>query len=382
MSDNIEAKIEFVKEKNVNNNIIKVIGVGGGGTNAVNYMHNKNIKGVDLIVCNTDKQSLINSPILNKIQLSKDLTEGLGAGENPKFAEQAAINTIDEIKDTILLKGTKMVFIVAGMGKGTGTGASPIIAKISKDAGILTIGVITKPFEWEGPEKKKRYSIGIKNLEKNVDAMVIIDNNRLNQIYSNLSYEESYRKVDQVLMESVVCISKIINYNFKQNVDFKDINTILKDSGTVIIGEGVGSGDNRSIEAIEQALKSPLLVNNNINSAKNILILVTEREDEGIKVKEMKQIMTYVQKQADEHNTNSANIIQGWGKDIESKLDKGQIGVSIIASSFGRIKDGDREVISLDNKNNRLDDKKRTDDENKSNDYVKDENKSEVYRLF
>ena len=345
----IKADIKFINKEANSKNIIKVIGVGGAGTNAVNYMHDKNIKGVDLIVCNTDKQSLMNSPISNKIQLSETLTEGLGSGEDPELAEQAALDSKNEIKQALLVGNTKMVLVVAGMGKGTGTGASHIVAQIAKDLDILTIGVVTKPFSHEGPDKEERYEYGVKKLENNVDAILVIVNDKLNQIYSDLEIELAYKKIDKILMNCVVCMSKIINYNYTQNVDFKDIQTILKGSGTVMIGEGVGSGKDRAKQAIENALKSPLLLNSQIKNAKNILVLLTEREDDGIKMSEMDIIMKYAQQQVSDKGDNKANIIQGFGIDKGSKLSKGQIGVSIIASKFEINKDSQNpQIINYD----------------------------------
>lgn len=304
---------------------IKVIGVGGGGSNAVNHMFQQGIEGVDFVVCNTDAQALNNSPVPNRIQLGQATTEGLGAGANPEVGEQAALESIDEIRN-ILDANTKMVFITAGMGGGTGTGAAPIIAGIAKELGVLTIGIVTAPFSFEGKMRLEQAEAGIEKLQKNVDSLIVINNDKLRELYGNLGYKASFAKADEVLTTGAKGIAEVISKHYATNIDLRDARTVLADSGTAIMGTGIASGDNKASEAISAALDSPLLNNNHISGAKNVLLLIVSGENE-ITMDEIALINEFIQKEAG----NSANIIMGVGEDSELGEN---ISVTVVATGF------------------------------------------------
>ena len=306
-------------------NVIKVIGIGGGGSNAINYMYSKGIKGVDFVVCNTDSQALENSPVENKIQLGIDLTEGLGAGANPDIGEQAANESFDDIKK-MLETNTKMVFITAGMGGGTGTGAAPIISKFAKEMDILTVGIVTMPFQFEGKIRTDQANIGIEKLRNQVDALIVINNNKLRDIYGNLGFKEGFAKADEVLATASKGIAEVITHHYTQNIDLKDAKTVLSNSGNAIMGSARSSGSKRAVEAISSALDSPLLNDNRINGAKNVLLLIVSGSEE-ITIDEIGLINEYIQDRAG----NGANIIMGIGEDqsLESS-----ISVTVIATGF------------------------------------------------
>ena len=306
-------------------NVIKVIGVGGGGSNAINYMHSKGIKGVDFVVCNTDSQALENSPVENKIQLGITLTEGLGAGANPEIGEQAAVESFDDIRK-MFETNTKMVFITAGMGGGTGTGAAPIISKLAKEMDILTVGIVTMPFQFEGKIRSDQAKIGVDKLRKQVDALIVINNNKLRDIYGNLGFKEGFAKADEVLATASKGIAEVITHHYTQNIDLKDARTVLYNSGNAIMGSAVASGSKRSIEAISSALDSPLLNDNRITGAKNVLLLIVSGREE-ITIDEIGLINDYIQERAG----HGANIIMGVGEDdsLESS-----ISVTVIATGF------------------------------------------------
>ena len=306
-------------------NVIKVIGVGGGGSNAINYMHSKGIKGVDFVVCNTDSQALENSPVENKIQLGITLTEGLGAGANPKVGEQAAVESFDDIRK-MFETNTKMVFITAGMGGGTGTGAAPIISKLAKEMDILTVGIVTMPFQFEGKTRSDQAKIGVDKLRKQVDALIVINNNKLRDIYGNLGFKEGFAKADEVLATASKGIAEVITHHYTQNIDLKDAKTVLSNSGNAIMGSAVASGSKRSIEAISSALDSPLLNDNRITGAKNVLLLIVSGEEE-ITIDEIGLINDYIQERAG----HGANIIMGVGED--NSLEN-SISVTVIATGF------------------------------------------------
>jgi len=306
-------------------NVIKVIGVGGGGSNAINYMHSKGIKGVDFVVCNTDSQALENSPVENKIQLGITLTEGLGAGANPKVGEQAAVESFDDIRK-MFETNTKMVFITAGMGGGTGTGAAPIISKLAKEMDILTVGIVTMPFQFEGKIRSDQAKIGVDKLRKQVDALIVINNNKLRDIYGNLGFKEGFAKADEVLAIASKGIAEVITHHYTQNIDLKDAKTVLSNSGNAIMGSAVASGSKRSIEAISSALDSPLLNDNRITGAKNVLLLIVSGEEE-ITIDEIGLINDYIQERAG----HGANIIMGIGED--NSLEN-SISVTVIATGF------------------------------------------------
>ena len=324
MSNSDFGSISFDLPKN-QSNVIKVIGVGGGGSNAINHMFKQGIKGVDFIVCNTDSQALENSAVPNKIQLGVTLTEGLGAGANPDVGQQSAIESISEI-EKMLDSNTKMVFITAGMGGGTGTGAAPVIAQLAKERGILTVGIVTKPFQFEGKVRYEQALLGVEKLRKQVDSLIVINNNKLREVYGNLGFKAGFSKADEVLATASRGIAEVITHHYTQNIDLKDAKTVLSDSGTAIMGSATASGDNRAKEAIIAALDSPLLDDNKITGAKNVLLLIVSGTSE-ITIDEIGEINDHIQTEAG----FNANIIMGVGDD-ESLGD--DIAVTIIATGF------------------------------------------------
>lgn len=306
--------------------IIKVIGVGGGGSNAVNHMYNQGITGVDFVICNTDAQALTLSPIPNKIQLGTTLTEGLGAGANPEVGKNAAIEDIENIK-SILQNNTKMVFITAGMGGGTGTGAAPVIAEVARELGILTVGIVTIPFSFEGRRRKQQADEGLEALRNHVDTLLIINNDKLRMIHGNLKMGECFSKADDILTTAAKGIAEIITVAGYINVDFEDVKTVMKDGGTAIMGSASAEGENRAIQAVTKALESPLLNDNEIKGANFILLNVTSGEDE-ITMDEIDEITDYIQKQAG----YTAELI--WGNGTDESLGN-KVSVTVIATGFG-----------------------------------------------
>lgn len=316
--------IAFDLPKN-QSNVIKVIGVGGGGSNAINHMFSQGIKGVDFVVCNTDAQALQNSPVPTKIQLGLNLTEGLGAGANPEVGQQSALESIEEIEQ-LLDTNTKMVFITAGMGGGTGTGAAPVIAQLSKERDILTVGIVTIPFQFEGKVRQEQALRGVEKLRKVVDSLIVINNNKLREVYGNLGFKAGFSKADEVLATASRGIAEVITHHYTQNIDLKDAKTVLSDSGTAIMGSSMAEGENRAKDAIISALDSPLLNDNKISGAKNVLLLIVSGDNE-ITIDEIGEINDHIQMEAG-HN---ANIIMGVGED--STLGDA-IAVTIIATGF------------------------------------------------
>ena len=316
--------ISFDLPKN-QSNVIKVIGVGGGGSNAINHMFQQGIKGVDFIVCNTDSQALQNSTVPNKIQLGVHLTEGLGAGANPEVGQQSAIESIDEIEKMLDIN-TKMVFITAGMGGGTGTGAAPVIAQLAKERDILTVGIVTIPFQFEGKVRQEQALLGVERLRKQVDSLIVINNNKLREVYGNLGFKAGFSKADEVLATASRGIAEVITHHYTQNIDLKDAKTVLSNSGTAIMGSATASGETRAKDAIISALDSPLLNDNKITGAKNVLLLIVSGTNE-ITIDEIGEINDHIQVEAG-HN---ANIIMGVGED-ESLGDA--VAVTIIATGF------------------------------------------------
>ena len=318
------SNLSFDMPKN-QSNVIKVIGVGGGGSNAVNHMYNKGIKGVDFVVCNTDAQALNSSPVPYRIQLGAALTEGLGAGANPEIGEQSAMESMEDIKNMLNTK-SKMLFITVGMGGGTGTGAAPIIAKIAQELDILTVGIVTIPFSFEGKMRNEQAQIGIKKLRKHVDSLVVINNNKLREVYGNLGFKAGFSKADEVLSTAATGIAEVITHHYTQNIDLRDAKTVLSNSGTAIMGSAQASGSNRAQNAITKALDSPLLNDNKIEGAKNVLLLIVSGTSE-VTIDEIGEINDYIQSEA---KTN-VDIIMGVGED-ESLGDA--ISVTIIATGF------------------------------------------------
>lgn len=339
MSSNTEFdNISFDLPKN-QSNVIKVIGVGGGGSNAINHMFSQGIKGVDFVICNTDAQALENSPVPVKIQLGVSLTEGLGAGANPKIGEQSAVESMQEIQD-MLSTNTKMIFITAGMGGGTGTGAAPIIAKMAKDLDILTVGIVTIPFQFEGKIRNDQAQIGVENLRQNVDSLVVINNNKLREVYGNLGFKAGFSKADEVLATAARGIAEVITHHYTQNIDLRDAKTVLANSGTAIMGSATAVGSQRAHEAITKALDSPLLNDNKINGAKNVLLLIVSGSEE-ITIDEIGEISDHIQNEAG----HSANIIMGVGEDEE--LEKA-ISITVIATGFNA--EQQHEIVNTESK--------------------------------
>ncbi len=326
VEDMADPVIEF--EGITNNNIIKVIGVGGGGGNAVNHMYEKGIKDVDFIVANTDNQALDRSEVPVKIQLGPTLTSGLGAGNNPEHGASAAMESMDEINR--VLGGhdnTKMLFVTAGMGGGTGTGAAPVVAKEAKKQGILTVAIVTVPFRFEGPKRVTQAIKGLEELQKSVDSLLVIDNDKILEQYSEESVSNAFGYADDVLTQAAKGIAEIITVPGHVNVDFADVQTVLKDSGIALMGTGMADGENRAIEAIKKALNSPLLCNNSIIGAKNILINVFSSREAAFKLGELADINNYIQNAAG----CKADLI--WGDSFDDSLG-GRLNVTLIASGF------------------------------------------------
>ncbi len=332
------SNLSFDMPKN-QSNVIKVIGVGGGGSNAVNHMYNKGIKGVDFVVCNTDAQALNSSPVPFKIQLGAALTEGLGAGANPEIGEQSAMESMEDIKNMLNTK-SKMLFITVGMGGGTGTGAAPIIAKIAQELDILTVGIVTIPFSFEGKMRNEQAQIGIRRLRQHVDSLVVINNNKLREVYGNLGFKAGFSKADEVLSTAATGIAEVITHHYTQNIDLRDAKTVLSNSGTAIMGSAQASGSNRAQNAITKALDSPLLNDNKIEGSKNVLLLIVSGTSE-VTIDEIGEINDYIQSEA---KTN-VDIIMGVGED-DSLGDA--IAVTIIATGFNP--EQQNEISKLDSK--------------------------------
>ena len=322
----IDDGLQFNLPKN-RSSVIKVIGVGGGGSNAVNHMKNVGVNGVDFMVCNTDAQALYHSPVANKVQLGASLTEGLGAGADPEIGRQAAVESIDEIQ-SILETGTKMCFITAGMGGGTGTGAAPIIAKAARDMGILTVGIVTSPFGFEGKIRKAQSEEGINAMREAVDSLIVINNDKLRQVYGDLGFRNAFAKADEVLAGAAKGIAEVITNHYTQNIDLRDAKTVLENSGSALFGTGEGEGLDRAVTAIGAALDSPLLNDNHIKGAKNILLLLTSGSGEHeITIDEIGEITDHIQREAG----GNANVIMGIGdaEEVGSKIT-----CTIIATGF------------------------------------------------
>lgn len=307
------------------NSIIKVIGVGGGGSNAVNHMFRLGIKGVDFVICNTDKQALEKSPVPHKIQLGNELTKGLGAGSIPEVGRSSALESIEEIKQ-YLSGNTQMVFITAGLGGGTGTGAAPVIASIARELGILTVGIVTIPFTFEGKKRRQQAELGLEEMKKYVDTLLVIGNDKLREIYGNLKMSEAFEHADNVLTGAAKSIAEIISLHMHINVDFNDVKTVMKDSGVAIMGSAVASGERRAVKAVEEALNSPLLNDNDISGARHVLLNIMSGSDD-IDMDEFGEITDFIQEAAG----GTAELITGYGTD-PSLGDN--VSVTIIATGF------------------------------------------------
>jgi cell division protein FtsZ len=307
------------------NSIIKVIGVGGGGSNAVNHMYKQGIKDVEFVVCNTDAQALDGSPVPNKLQIGTDLTEGLGCGANPDVGKAAALESKDQIRE--LLMGTKMVFITAGMGGGTGTGAAPVIAKIAKDMDILTVGIVTFPFNWEGKRKHSQAQLGIESLRSNCDTVIPILNDKLREIYGNLPIGQAFAEADNVLTTAAKSIAEIITLAGYVNVDFQDVRTVMLNAGAAVMGTSETRGEGRARKAAIEALASPLLDNRDIMGAKKILLSIVSGAEAELSMDELSEITDFIQEQAGDE----AEVIFGHG--VDSDL-ADRLRVTVIATGF------------------------------------------------
>ncbi len=308
--------------------IIKVIGVGGGGSNAVKHMHKQGIKDVEFIICNTDRQALESSTVPNKLQIGVDLTEGLGAGAKPERGRQAALESREQIRE-LLSNGTKMLFITAGMGGGTGTGAAPVIAQVAQELNILTVGIVTAPFLFEGKKKREQAEQGIKELSENCDTVLVILNDKLRQLYGNLTMGLAFAKADTVLTTAAKSIAEIITVTSDVNVDFEDVKTVMKDSGAAVMGSSITEGENRARRAAEEALNSPLLNNTDIKGAQRILLSIMSGDQAELEMDELSEITEYIQGKAGE----DAEMIFGHG--IDETLGQ-SIRVTVIATGFAR----------------------------------------------
>src|ERR1041384_2500347 len=318
--------IKFEIPKN-QSSIIKVIGVGGGGSNAVNYMHNLGIEGVDFVVCNTDSQALALSPVANKVQLGPHLTQGLGAGANPEIGKQASEESMEDISK-ILKVNTKMAFITAGMGGVTGTGGAPVVAKSCRELGILTVGIVTTPFTYEGRKRMKQAQEGIDRMREHVDTILVISNDKLRQQFGNLPFTQAFAKADNVLATAAKCITDVITTSGDMNLDFADVTTVMKNGGVAILGSATGAGENRALRAVEEAISSPLLNDNDIRGAKWMVLNVTSAQGEfEHTLDELDEIQAYIQQMAGDN----CDLILGIGHE-DSLGDR--IGVTVIATGF------------------------------------------------
>ncbi len=312
--------------------IIKVVGVGGGGSNAVNHMHSLGIKGVEFVVCNTDRQALDSSPVPSKLQVGINLTSGLGAGADPDKGRRAALENKEEIRD-ILSQDTKMLFITAGMGGGTGTGAAPVIAQVAKELDILTVGIVTAPFAFEGKNKTNQANEGIQELKKSCDTVLVIMNDKLREIYGNRSIRDAFAKADDVLATAAKSIAEIITLPGDVNVDFEDVKTVMKNAGPAVMGSSKTFGENRARRAVEEALNSRLLNQQQIFGAKKILLSITSGEEAEIQMGELSDIFEYIR----EYAGSDAEVIHGLGVDVSLGE---HIKVTMIATGFGAMNEG------------------------------------------
>jgi len=340
----MESLYEFDMPVNIRS-IIKVLGVGGGGSNAVSYMYSLGIKDVEFVVCNTDLQALNATHVNNKLQIGKNLTSGLGAGANPEVGKKAAEESKKEIRD-LLVDNTRMLFITAGMGGGTGTGAAPVIARIAKELDILTVGIVTVPFSFEGKKKNAAALKGVHEMKESCDTVLVINNDKLREIYGNLSIRDAFSKADNILNTAAKSIAEVITVTSEVNVDFEDVKTVMKDSGPAVMGSAATAGENRARRAVEEALSSPLLDNKDITGARKILLSISYGEQHELTMDELTDITDYIEEQAGD----DAEVIFGQGLDKELE---DQVRVTIIATGFegGEQKIEDyfkKKVIDLD----------------------------------
>ena len=338
--DDVRGQLNYEYSTDTTKRIIKVIGVGGGGGNAVSTMYKKEmIKGVSFLLCNTDEQALNNSPVPNKITLGPSITKGLGAGNKPEMAKEAAEESTTEVLNALTSDDTEMVFITAGMGGGTGTGAAPIVGKIARDAGKLTVGIATIPFKFEGRRKILRALEGVRRLQENVDALLVVNNEKLIEIYGKKTVSEAFQLADNTLSNATRSISDIINTAGIVNMDFNDVKTTLKDSGVAVISSGMGKGNNRLKVALEEALTSPLLNNNDITKAKRLMIAIYYSEQDELLVEEISALNKFTDEIETDYDSKS-------GFYIDNELPEGHIRITILASGFG-MEDTENSVFEM-----------------------------------
>lgn len=338
--DDVRGQLNYEYSTDTTKRIIKVIGVGGGGGNAVSTMYKKEIiKGVSFLLCNTDEQALNNSPVPNKITLGPSITKGLGAGNKPEMAKEAAEESTTEVLNALTSDDTEMVFITAGMGGGTGTGAAPIVGKIARDAGKLTVGIATIPFKFEGRRKILRALEGVRRLQESVDALLVVNNEKLIEIYGKKTVSEAFQLADNTLSNAARSISDIINTAGIVNMDFNDVKTTLKDSGVAVISSGMGKGNNRLKMALEEALTSPLLNNNDITKAKRLMIAIYYSEQDELLVEEISALNKFTDEIETDYDSKS-------GFYIDNELPEGHIRITILASGFG-MEDTENSVFEM-----------------------------------
>ena len=338
--DDVRGQLNYEYSTDTTKRIIKVIGVGGGGGNAVSTMYKKEmIKGVSFLLCNTDEQALNNSPVPNKITLGPSITKGLGAGNKPEMAKEAAEESTTEVLNALTSDDTEMVFITAGMGGGTGTGAAPIVGKIARDAGKLTVGIATIPFKFEGRRKILRALEGVRRLQESVDALLVVNNEKLIEIYGKKTVSEAFQLADNTLSNAARSISDIINTAGIVNMDFNDVKTTLKDSGVAVISSGMGKGNNRLKMALEEALTSPLLNNNDITKAKRLMIAIYYSEQDELLVEEISALNKFTDEIETDYDSKS-------GFYIDNELSEGHIRITILASGFG-MEDTENSVFEM-----------------------------------
>ena len=338
--DDVRGQLNYEYTTDTTKRIIKVIGVGGGGGNAVSTMYKKEmIKGVSFLLCNTDEQALNNSPVPNKITLGPSITKGLGAGNKPEMAKEAAEESTTEVLNALTSDDTEMVFITAGMGGGTGTGAAPIVGKIARDAGKLTVGIATIPFKFEGRRKILRALEGVRRLQESVDALLVVNNEKLIEIYGKKTVSEAFQLADNTLSNAARSISDIINTAGIVNMDFNDVKTTLKDSGVAVISSGMGKGNNRLKVALEEALTSPLLNNNDITKAKRLMIAIYYSEQDELLVEEISALNKFTDEIETDYDSKS-------GFYIDNELPEGHIRITILASGFG-MEDTENSVFEM-----------------------------------
>lgn len=370
-----EKKYEFNVPTNPQS-IIKVIGVGGGGSNAVNHMYKKGIKDVDFVVCNTDLQALNSSAVPAKLQIGANLTQGLGAGANPEIGREAALESKEEVRE-LLSHDTRMLFITAGMGGGTGTGAAPVLAEIARELGVLTVAIVTSPFSFEGKKKRAYAEAGVKALKDACDTVLVISNDKLREIYGNLKMSEAFAQADNILTTAAKSIAEIITVEAEVNVDFEDVKTVMRNSGAAVMGSAKTEGENRALRAAQEALNSPLLDNRNILGSKKILLSIVSGDKAELQMDELAEITDYIQDKAGE----DAEVIFGWGTDAAMGE---SIRVTIIATGFADQKKEKPSIFDVDKEKAKAEaeeNKNKEEQENQTSDTKSEEDNSVIFEV-